>query len=71
MTPLYIILSIITVLFFLEPEFFALMPEWLTLWWRMALLWVVRVTFGFRLRRQIAKDKKNYEKFIRDRFPLK
>ena len=63
-----IILFLILAFYILEPEFFASAPEWFGLWWKQLNLWYARTTFKWRLKRQIAKDKKDYEKFIQDHF---
>lgn len=65
-TATIVILTLIVALYILEPEFFASIPEWVGLWWSSLRLWVVKTTFRWQLRRQIEKDKKDYEKFIKD-----
>jgi hypothetical protein len=61
-----LLLFAIAALYILEPEFFGLLPEWLTLWWRMAKLSVLRVVFLYNLRRQMERDRKEIEKFVKD-----
>ena len=65
-TSLLIILFLIAALYILEPEFFGLLPEWLTLWGKMMNLYISRKMLAFRLRRQIAKDRKEFDRFTRE-----
>lgn len=65
-TTTLVLLFVIVALYILEPEFFGLIPEWCGLWRKQLNLWYARTTFKWQLKRQIAKDKAEYEKFTRE-----
>ena len=66
MNATYLLIFLIAAIHILEPEFFGLLPEWLTLWGKMLNLSIYRRLFLYKLKRQIKRDRKEFEKFIEE-----